>query len=362
MHYLAGLFLSLASVPGYTSASIPAGWAAMSIFLPLATWREARLTSLHFLLLAFLVYAALSISWTIIAWDGGFRLWQLTLIALAFYYGSSLPDLRQFVLGLACGCAVSSALSVAQWYGFQPVPHFATAAPAGLFYNPVFLGMTLSLVAIACLCLGLWPMIPLLLPGIYLSQSRGAWLSLGLGAIAWVMPSRWLPVLAIAFTLFAITIAPGDNDIERMAIWVSALAHLTPFGNGAGSFSNLLLLTGDSILQLDSAHNDALQLLFEFGIGTVPFLAIIACCLWRSHHSLWPVLASFTFLSFFSLPLFSPITACLFSICAGRIASDWDRVRRSLADRRRDWLLRYASERLRQSFTRRKTLPLQPGT
>ncbi len=203
MSYLAGLFLSLASIPGYTSVSIPAGWAAMSIVLPAALWREARLTSLHLLLGAFLAYAALSILWSPSAWDGGYRLWQLCLVGLAFWYGSSQPDLRPLVAGLAIGCAFSSVLSVAQWYGAEPVLYFSSSASSGLFYNPVFQGMTLALVALACLCLRLWWFIPLLAPGLYLSHSRGAWLALAVGFIGWLRPDGRVLALAILWALLA---------------------------------------------------------------------------------------------------------------------------------------------------------------
>lgn len=363
MHYFAGLFLALASIPGYTSVSIPAGWAAMSMILPASLWREAKLSSLHLLLITFLTYATLSILWSPSAWDGGYRLWQLALIALAFHYGYSLSDIRSFVLGLAIGCGFSSMLSVAQWYGVQPVLFFSTSAQAGLFYNALFQGMALALVAIACLCLRLWPAIPFLLPGIYLSQSRGAWIALALGAASWLFPSPRLLAIVILCAVLAFTLSTAPSDVERMYIWQAALSRLAWFGNGSGSFISLWLLTPiDGLRHPDSVHNDALQLIFEFGLGAAPFFAVVAKALYRSSHPLWPVLAAFTFLSFFSFPLFTPICACLFALCAGRSLASGGWAWVSLSDSGRIQLPLTLAQRLRWRSIRSEALPLQPRT
>lgn len=340
MTYLAGLFLSLASIPGYTSVSIPAGWAAMSIFLPVATWRGARLTPLHFCLGAFLAYAALSLIWTFDPLSGGFRLWQLSLIALAFYWGTTAPDVASFVRGLAVGCGLSSLLSIAQHFGFQPVLYYTGDGQAGLFYNPVFQGMTLALVIIACACLRLWLWIPALLPGLYLSHSRGAWAALGLGLLLTLIRSRKLLALTILSALLAFSLSTTGSDTERLLIWQAAWSKLSLFGHGAGSFSDLYILTKPRIIHPESAHNDALQLAFEFGIGGLFLLPILACCTSRSRSPLWPVFASFTFLSLFSFPLFTPIPACLAALCAGRIAAGGGWAWASLPNLRHGWLLR----------------------
>lgn len=361
--FLLGLAIAIASVPGWTSISIPAGWAAMSIFLPLTLWRGVQLTPLHILFLCFLGWAALSLAWTPDYRDGGFRLWQLTLVYLAFRLGSSLDRIDPIIAGLATGCVISSALAVAQHFGFPYIMTYSLTGEApGLFFNHSLAGQTLALVAIACLMFGLWYHLPLLLPGIYLSGSRGGWLVLAVGgALCYI---RWpkLLILAILGLILWVTTSSHSADLERLLIWKAAALNLSWLGQGAGSFTHLWITTGDAIRHPIEVHNDLLQLLFEFGLVAGILVAIVSICLTRSRSDEWPVLAAFVFLGAFAFPLFTPISTFLGALCAGRLAADWNRHRLGLSNSRHPILSRPHPQESRASALGREAVSLVTGT
>ena len=355
-----GLFIALASIPGYTSATIPAGWAAMSIVLPLTLWRVSSWTTLHSLFLAFLAFIILSFAWTPNVLDGGFRLWQFVLMFLAFRLGSSLDDLTETINGLVIGCVISSLLSIAQHFGVNPVLVYSPGGESpGLFYNHSIQGQTLALVAIAGLCFGLWWQSLLLLPGIYLSGSRGGWLALALGLICAYFPKPKLLVIGIAIALFAVTYSVREGDIERIMIWKGVIANLAWPGQGIGSFNSLFIWTGSRLVHPEYTHNDSLHLLFEFGLGSAFLFAIIWASLTRPERDEFPIIATFVFLSFFAFPLFTPISTFLVALCTGRVSRcgvwSWD----SLSDSRYAFTIRSRYTKLRASLPGRKAIPIQ---
>lgn len=326
--YWLGLAIVLSSLPGYTFASIPAGWAAMSMFLPVTLWREAKLTSLHILFLCFLGWVALSCAWSPDWRDGAFRVWQFTLLYLAFRLGSSLEDPIRFINGLVTGCVVSSGVACFQALGYHPFLELAYAtggdqAP-GIFYNHSIAGQTLALAAIAALSYALWWQALALLPGIYLSGSRGGWVVLAVGFVFLFWRSNKALFWAYFILVAAVLLSTHSAEVERMLIWTGSARLLTPFGHGAGSFTHLYLALGDTIRHPVDTHNDLLQLLFEFGIGASYLLIIFGACLSQRHFDEWPTLASFTLLGAVSFPLYTPTAACLAALCAGRLAVNWN--------------------------------------
>ena len=359
MFYL-GLFIAVASVPGYTSASIPAGWAAMSIVLPLTLWREAKWSPLHSLFLAFLAFATLSLAWTPSALDGIFRLWQFSLIFLAFRLGSSLDNLTEILTGLALGGVISSLLAIAQHFGINPVFVYSPGGEApGLFFNHSLAGQTLALVAIACLMFGLWWHLLLLLPGIYLSGSRGAWLVLGIGFICAYFPRPKLLILCIGCILLVVIYSVSPSDLERIMIWRGVTTNLAFIGQGIGSFNSLFIWTGTRLIHPEYVHNDSLHLIFEFGIGACLLFIIIWACLTKTDRDEWPVIAAFVFLSFFAFPLFTPISAFLVALCAGRVSRSWSLPRLYLPNSRHAVTLRSGYAKFRESLPSSKAIPIQ---
>lgn len=333
-----GLLLAVCWVPGYTGASIPTQWAVLSCLLPLALWREGTWTFIHWLGAAFLAWAAASILWAGNTYDYGWGMWVLSILGLAFWLGSTMPDLRRIYIGLAAGLTVSSALAIAQWFGFDWPLH--REAPAGLFYNGAVLGAVSAILITGLLTERLYVLIPLLLPGLALSSSRGAWLAALVGAFS-VYVRRPLVILILGLAgLYAVTYSVHISDNDRLFHWRAALAGITWMGHGAGSFLGVFSTSEIELIPLGHAHNDYLQWLFEYGLGSAPLFAIYALLLLQTSHREWPVFLCFAILSLYFFPFYLAVPAFIGALAAGRIAGDWNLVWRTSLDRRFGFLSR----------------------
>ena len=345
--FLLGLIAAVCFVPGYTGAYIPTQWVLGSCLLPLALWRRGPWTHLHWVGVGFLSYAALSMAWAADYYDGIWGLWLLSMIALSFWLGTTLPSMDSLLKGLALGLAVSSAVAVAQLWGWA---HWSWK-PSGLLFNSVILGETCALVIVGLVSRGLWLWIPGILPAFVLSQSRGAILLLAMGLV-FIYMRRPLVLLCIALGLtWTITYFPADSDILRLIIWNTTIHHLSLFGWGSGSFLGLFI----GVEHPEYAHNDFLQLWFEYGVGSLALAYILAVCLLRTNQHEWPILATFCVAALFSYPFYTPLLALLGACAAGRCARDWDLSRRI---RERCRLDNLPLARARPS----RTLPLQSRT
>lgn len=341
-----GLALSLAYIPGYTGASIPTSWAVLSCVLPLVLWRPISSTAVHWALGAFLVYAFASFFWSLNPPDAIYGLWILCIIVGCFLYGAELPSLRHILRGLAIGFGLSSMLAIVQWLGHAPV--LVYHLPAGLAFNSMLHASILALLIIGLVIERDWLFIPALIPGLVLAQSRGAFAALALGLILTRIRSPVLIAIAAATGAFIATLHFNASDADRLNIWHAAWTNLTLFGHGPGSFLGVWIqLTPTAVEVPDYAHNDALQLAFEYGIGASIPLSIAGLLLIQYEEREWPVFATFIFLGLFSFPLYSPITSVIGALAAGRITRDWAVVRRRLGLRRLDLVQRsYAERRL----------------
>lgn len=336
---LLGLFLALASIPGYTSAAIPAGWAALSITLPIVAWRSGSLTWAHVAMGVFLVYVFASISWSVQPLDGIYRLWQLSLIGGCFWLGT-VQEPRPIIVGLTYGFIISSVLAFGQWLGFESVLRYTALSYPGLHFSGVFAGAIGAMLIVALASERLWFLAIGCLPGIWIAGSRGAFLAALIGLVSiWVR--RPLSILAAcAVILTYVAISTSSSDVERRLIWQGSISLLTFFGQGAGSYVDLWITMPSYLVRAEHAHNDLLQLLFEFGLGAIPFLAIwLALCL-NSSYRHWPVIVCFTVLSIFFFPLFTPLCAVVFALYAGASVRDWSSARDLLHHLRHLCLLR----------------------
>lgn len=326
-----GLAISLAFIPGYTGASIPTSWAVLSCVLPLVLWRPLSFTAVHWALGSFLLYAYVSWFWATNHDDAVMALWTLSILAGCFCYGATLPSLNGILRGLALGFSFSSAVAVAQWLGYQPVlGNFI--APSGLVYNSALHGEILALIIIGLVIEREWLWIPALIPGLILSQSRGAYAAIIVGLILTRIRHPILLAIGAAGVAYWATLTIGSSDSERFVIWRGAIHYLTFFGNGPGSFLSLWFNhPGGNIITPEYVHNDALQLAFEYGIGACIPLSLAGLLLIQYEEREWPLFAVFIFLGLFSFPLYSPITSVIGTLAAGRIARDWALVRRRLS-------------------------------
>ena len=347
---------SMIDAPGFLRASIPFGWAILSALLPLALWRKGEVTFLHWALAGFLLYALTSILWTPWWQDGVWAVWQFALFGLAFWLGSTLSSTRSILLGAAIGLWISSAAAIAQVLGDTTL--LFIRAGAGLFYSPILSGETAALVILGLVAYEEWWYILGVAPLLILSQSRGAWLALGFGLIAHYGRSWWLLAGTVFGSLAAVLVVGSPHDTLRIGIWTSALDLLRPFGWGAGSFL-ALLLPG---IHPEYAHNDFLQLAFEYGLGAAPLLLLLALCAIRRTSREWPIYMAFLFMACFSFPFYMPTTLFLGALCAGRLARDWAGVSSSASEWGYHQLLRGGAQPSLPSCSRSKTLPIQLGT
>jgi hypothetical protein len=314
MFYL-GLIAAVCYVPGYTGASVPSQWVFASLTLPFVLRHPIQWTKFHSLMLAFAGWGFFSLLWTPSAYDGLYELWIITLWLLAFRFGT-VCDLRELFRGLAVGVSVSTAVAVAQALGYHPVPTDNDAQIAGLFYNSTMLGAVAALTALGCVSYRLRPYAIAMLPAIALSHSRGALVALAIGLAARFVHWTILAgvVLAAGTALLA---SPSSSDSMRIEIWSATLSSLAFFGNGIGAFDAFYFFTPTpALIHPEFAHNDLLQLWFNYGpAGLIP-IAVLGTALWRGGAAA-PVLAGVAVLALFWFPLWSPLPSLLAFACAG---------------------------------------------
>lgn len=117
---------------------------------------------------------------------------------------------------------------------------------------------------------------------------------------------------------------------ERLQIWEATISGFTWFGHGAGSFRGLFPLYAPNIdtmvLWPQHAHNDLLELIFEYGVFAAIPVAIAILCLF-SRSPLRYVVLVFLVEGCFEFPLFMPATGFLSALCVGHCLREWDRAR-----------------------------------
>lgn len=330
--------LPICYIAGYTGAYIPTQWVVLSALLPLSLWVPAPSLVLNRLGAAFFCYALFSMMWLTGWYSAVLGAWQIFIWALAFRWGSAVPDLSPMWRGLAVGLSISACFAIAQHFGAAfPAIDFDTHGRApGLLFNPVVSGMASAIVIIGCASHRLWWYTPLPLLGLALSGSRGGWLLLALAALArwhWTISLAALAIGSLVFAHFAV-----DSDIQRLQIWGIALQGLTPLGWGPDAFNDVFAMIPDAVgphlVHLEFVHNDYIQLVFDYGIGAASLFIILACGLSRTSHPDWLALFACALSATFFFPLFHPLTAFIVCALTGHLAADWDRAWRKRIHRR----------------------------
>lgn len=313
-----GLIVALCYVPGWTGAYIPTQWPVLAILLSFALWRSGPFTALHAAMAAFVLYAAASLIWSPVLYASVFGLWLIVIFAMALWFGTAPGNLRELYGGLTIGCAVWSLVAIFQFFGSTAIPR-VTGTPAGLAVNSIQLGAVLALLIVALATERMWLWIVPLVPGFVLAQSRGAWLALAIGLAATRFRKPWV-FLGVAAAGAAILFSPwSSSDTERLFIWRVAWDNLSWLGYGVGSFYTVTLSRGGLPFHPEYAHNDALQLAFEFGVGALLIYAVFAYALARPSAKEWPIVATFVTLGCYSMPLFMPVASFLAFAVVGRI-------------------------------------------
>lgn len=312
-----GAFVSLCYVPGYTGAYIATQWPVLAVVLWLGLLRSGPFTGWHAIGLAFVAYATVHAFFTPTPYASVFGLWLVWIMALSVWFGTTLKDLRPLYAGLAVGAAVSSALAVLQYFGVA-FPEYIPPKPAGLYANSVHNATVLALVFVALATQRMWLWALPLLPGILVSNSRGALVALAVGLLGCYFRRLWVPgAAAVAVALYLIFVPLSASDIERVLIWKTAWQGLTWFGWGPGVFYTIMLPKGDGWFYPETAHNDALQFAFEYGIAAALPFALFVFALRRTENSEWPVVLAFVTAGLYSMPLAMPVAAFLVLAAVG---------------------------------------------
>jgi len=354
--FLLGVIVSICYVPGVTGAFV-ATWPVLSILLPLTLWRAGPMTIFHWAGLLFIAYASARLSHSPIFNDAVYGFWLLCLMGLSFWFGSTIGNLRGLYAGLAVGASASSVLAIFQALGYQGVP-YVSLNPAGIYANSIAQGLILAMLIVALITERMWSWIPALLPGLALSGSRGAFLALGIGLLSVYVRRLWVfGILGTIGSVFLLSPLSASDGL-RVFIWKVAGAHLTWLGWGPGSFFSLLIEYDGNRMYPEYAHNDALQLAFEYGAAAALPIGIAAFVLIRHQAKGWPVFVTFAIAGCYSPALSIPLASFLALVVAGRTVRDWALARRELHNRRFDFVPR---EHRRTDKVRSETVPVLTG-
>lgn len=317
-----GAIVSLCYIPGVTGAYIATQWPVLAIALSFGLWRSGPFTVFHAIGLLFLAYATVHMAWSPAPYASVWGLWLIWIMGLALWFGTTMTDMRGLYAGLALGASVSSMAAVGQHFGWTwyEAPGWR---PAGLYANEVQQGTVLALIVIALMTERMWLWIPALIPGIVLAGSRGAWLALAIGLLGCYVRRMWVFGTVAVVGAFYLLTPLTASDEQRMQIWNGAWDGLTWFGWGPGIFYTVLMpQSNGGWFYPEHAHNDALQLAFEYGVGSVAPFVLFAFALCCTSARQWPIALAFTAASCYSMPLWMPIASFLALVCVGRILRD----------------------------------------
>lgn len=317
-----GFLIMIAFVPDIVGAVVPTNWSVMWLATPILLLKcQPEMTSIHWLGLAFLFYASLSLLWSP---HGSYALLQLLALASVFVWASTIKDLRSLVIGLSIGLGVSAVIAILQYFDINLGIFKLTAKPSGLFVNSNIFAETSGMLLTLIMIYKLWWFIPVTMPGLLVS-SRAVILGLGVTFLVWAWSKS--KILAISCAVFAgLTVAHVDrfgSILLRFDVWKDTISGFTISGHGIGSFEYLFLLYShidDNSIRFFNPHNDILQLIFELGAGAIPLFMAVAILLKVNDAHKYP-LTFFIIIGLFGFPLSKPVTAFMAAIVAGYLAS-----------------------------------------
>lgn len=344
---LFGFALMTAYWPNISGVATTPRWDVGALLgLALFFTPRVRMTATHWLGLSLLAWLFVSLFWSAGWLDGVDAAFTLTVAAVAFALGCTMTDMRAVFMGAAIGLGISSAVVIAQWFGWQGLEQY-DGGPGGLFYNRDRLAAAAALVAIGTVALRVrpWLLLPLLAPSLVLTHSRGAWLALAAGLLSfrpnWSISMWPLRIIALV-AVIAIFAVRGFNGGGRMEMWQDTLGAIEFHGHGLGSFRETYPGIAHAFdishqnARPEHPHNEWLWLAYEGGIVAFALALTFAYRLFRESEDEPErgILAGLFVLSLFAMPLHDPATVILGALCAGRVAGRAAGVRDAAVDRR----------------------------
>lgn len=325
-----GLGTTLVMWPGIMQAAVAPRWAFLAVMIPiclLANQRESmrwRWGALIALVCAF------SLSQSIVPLNGVDDLIHVAIMVAAFHLGGTLRDTSLIWLGIELGIAILSVLVIAQLSGFTGVPQIVP--PAGTFMNKNLLGEMALVASVTSLVAGSWLLIPAAFV-LLVTTSKAAIGAFFLVVALRLLSNRSLQTLAVMILgmiavagLYAFTMPSGE---VRLSLWEQSLPLWTLMGNGLGSYSLFFP-------EAYHAHSEAVQLMFELGLFSIPIFIVIIYALGAYHERSpeWFVVVALGATALVSFPFHIPSTAFAFAFAAGHLVARRDRVRLLLAQGR----------------------------
>ena len=317
----------VAYIPGIVGASISTGWLLLFIVCPILLFYCEFKVGWGF---AFICYATISLVWTEILNIAWFHLLQLMVLGLVFVIGQNIKDLTAIFKGLALGLGVSAVVCLFQWYGFNAV-YSLSNTPAGLFINPNILSEVSAIILVSLVVLKLYWWIPVTLPGLLIVHSRAAYVGLGVGLFFAVWKyNRYLAIgLILAIGLTGTYFYWGRFGVgsiqERFNLWADTIQGFKFFGNGVGSYEALFPYYSThidtEIARPRYAHNDLLQIIFEFGIGSILFLMVLFN-VFKTRKPEVVIIITIGAISLFTYPLHIPVPAFIAFLVAGFVTGN----------------------------------------
>ena len=335
-------FLVIAVVPGFPSGALVGRWGLLALCSATLLFKT-ELPKAAWVLLAYLAVMA----WYGPVWYEGVNIYLHAAFFVVLYcYAKEIVDLRKIALGVALGVTVNSAAALAQLYlDWNGIPQITPGA--GLYFNRNIASETAAMALALAVGYRLWWTIPGILPTLALG-SRLPVVALGfVGALALYRKSRFLAAMSVLLPVLvalvwlqghgdAIVAGPLDTLKQRWGTWYDGAHGFTILGQGLGSWIvNFPLYQAHSNaleLRWENAHNDAVQLLFELGVGGAVLVAAFLFRLANSERNpAFYALVVFAVESCFGFPLYQPVTGALAMVLAGFLFGRGDPVRDLLA-------------------------------
>lgn len=339
-----GLALCTAFWPGIAGMSVTPKWAAASVLVPMTllyasfkgiAWPRAADIALVLTIL-FMSYAILSLRWTLNVPSGMNTLWYMILVLGAVTVGALAADLRSLFLGAGVGLLASSAIIASEFFGvdfFYNMGFGPWAQPkSGLFFSPNMLAEAAVVISVGLLMSGHWIMGLLSLFPVVVVHNRGSVLALAAVLVVWTWQRSKL--IAIGMMVGIAVIAAGlvhggykaESMTQRVALWTETAGALTWSGHGPGSFHYEFPRAAkmfDTFRERpDQPHNDALELLFEYGVGALPLFVLAALALfWGTNEAARLVLIAFLVEGLSEFPLRLPTTSIIAAACIGALVA-----------------------------------------
>ena len=327
--------VGVAYVPDIAQAAAAGRWLVLGAGIPLLLLRtEVHPRLPHWLGLGFLAYAGASWFWSTVFADWVNSAIQLGLIAGAFCLAAELRSLRGVWIGAGLALCINTVVALDQLYGYRLVP--ALIPPAGFFVNKNLLGEACAVVAVALAAERLWWLALPVAFGAGLSWSRGAWVAMGVCAVIWLWGKSKLGAVALATLATSSALAVFHHEWlyelgVRFEMWHDAWDGVWLWGHGLGQFYTSFQIYSARTYALGlnawHLHNDALEIIFELGLGAIPLFALALLCLWRARLAERLALVALVVESSVGFPLFSPYTLFIGACAAGYAIGNGSRVR-----------------------------------